>query len=396
MNALNFPRPKVPLAPILDLNFFRRSSISRSEHCILNVKNTRFTTSGRAAIALALEHANITPNDDVLIPAYHCESMIAPATKRGANVVFYKINPDTSIQLDDIKKKITAGTKAVIVTHYFGFEQSLREIKALCAQEGAVLIEDCAHAFFGASDNLPIGTTGDYAVASCMKFLPIYEGGLICSNTRGLTNLQLSAPSFIFQIKSFINTLELAVLYNRLGNLGKILNFLLNLKSALWAHVKTLRAEKYSAPLGPSSSDGGFGLDEVWIHKKISCFSKLIIRTSPLVDIAAKRRRNYQTINDALAALPGCHPLFKQLPEHTVPWVYPLYVNHPEKYFNKLKMQGIPIWRFGEFLDPSVTEKTCPVSVEYSRHIFQFPCHQSLSPQEIDWMLTQITKTFAD
>ncbi|MGZ3814284.1 MAG: aminotransferase class V-fold PLP-dependent enzyme, partial [Mucilaginibacter sp.] len=335
-----------------------------------------------------------TNGDEVLIPAYHCEAMVAPARWRGATVVFYGINRDTSIRLDDIASKISSRTRAIIVTHYFGFEQHLQDVKALCDKHGIVLIEDCAHALFGLSSGRAIGTTGDYAVASCMKFLPVYEGGLICSMTRNLSNLQLSSPSLMFQIKSAINCLEISVFYGRFGAMGRIINRFFKLKDKFWTFLKSFKSNR--GGLGPSSSEGGFGLDEAWIYKTMSWFSEWIVRHAPLGRIAEQRRLNYQSINATLAELPNCHPLFATLPEHTVPWVVPLYVEHPEKYFIPLKMQSVPVWRFGEFLDASVTEDVCPVSVEYSRHIFQFPCHQSLTPSEISWMLEKIKQIFSE
>ncbi len=395
MSNTNFPAPAIPPSALLD--FVSHKSLDNVDYpSILGVKNARFTTSGRASIALALEHAKITTGDEVLIPAYHCEAMVAPARWRGAKAVFYRINPDTSIQLNDIAAKITPKTRAIIVTHYFGFEQQLQAIRELCTKHSIALIEDCAHALFGMSSGQAIGTTGDYAIASCMKFLPIYEGGLICSTTQDISNIQLSPSSIIFQIKSAINCLETSVFYNRLGFFGLFFKTLFEIKDKLWIYIKSLNPERQNTQFGPSSSEGGFGLDEVWIHKTMSGFSGWLIRNAKLGYVAERRRQNYQTIHASLAALPNCHPLFPKLPEHTVPWVFPLYVDHPEKYFFSLKMQGVPVWRFGEFLDSGVTEDVCPVSVEYSQHIFQFPCHQSLSPGEIDWMLKKIKEIFSD
>ncbi|MBE0434369.1 MAG: DegT/DnrJ/EryC1/StrS aminotransferase family protein [Methylomicrobium sp.] len=394
MSTENLPAAKTPLSPLLDCNAISLS-VNTNRPCVLNIKDVQFTTSGLAAIGLALEHAGIKTGDEVLLPAYHCEAMIAPVKWRGAKTAFYEINRDTSIQLDDIEQRISQNTKAIIVTHYFGFEQDLKAIKNLCENRSITLIEDCAHAFFGLSSNQPIGTTGDYAIASCMKFLPIYEGGLIASSKHDLSKLALSPPNMLFQIKSALNNLEVALSYQRLGLAGKLINFGLKLKNRLWTYLKSRRTEQ-PKPLGPSSSEGGYDIDEEWIHKSMSIFSKLITRFTPLDSIAEKRRANYQALDKSLSTLPGCRPLFATLSEHTVPWVYPLYVENPKKYFTLLKTNGVPLWRFGEFLDPAVDAETYPLSVEYSQHILQFPCHQSLTPQELNWLITTITEIFTN
>lgn len=353
-------------------------------------------TSGRYAIALALEHMDTQPGDIVLVPAYHCEAMIAPVKWICAKPVFYCINKDTSVNLDDIKRKMTANVKAIIVTHYFGFLQDLTAIRTLCDQHGIKLIEDCAHAFFGLYDNYqPVGKVGDYTIASSMKFLPVYEGGILCSETINVSSINVTAPSIAFQLKSLLNTLEGSLDYNRLGNVGKLLSTILVLKDSAWTVLKKLKKSANLAT-GPSSSDGGYDLDDAWVHKTVSLSSKIIIKLTDMHGLAHRRRDTYQKLHAAFARLPNSRPLFEVLPIQIVPWVYPLYVNNPEKHFHNLKNQGVPIWRFGEFLDVDVNEKTCPVSVDYSRHVFQFPCHQSLTDADIDWMINKVTQALAE
>jgi len=389
MNS-DFPTPSVPLSPLLGFNKIDKPSI-RTFSSVLDIKNKQFTTSGRTAIALLLEHENIGYNDQILIPAFHCEAMVAPAQWAGAAPVFYRIHKDTSPDITDIKNKLNPNVKAIMVTHYFGFVQNLNEIRAICNQHNLLLIEDCAHALFGSNDQ-PIGRTGDYAIASTMKFLPVYEGGLLCSANKNLNGIDLTAPGITFQLKSLINTVENAIAYKRLGIAGKLIKQLFILKNLIWNSIKKQK-DQQPPKIGPSSSEGGFGLDSDWVHKSCSITTKLIIHFSNLNKSAQLRRQNYQMLHQALANLPNSHPLFDHLPANTVPFVYPLYVENPQHYFRKLKMLGVPIWRFGEFLVPEVTEKTCPVSVDYSAHVFQFPCHQSLTNEEIDWMINQITQT---
>jgi len=391
-----YPKPFIPLTPLLGSNFPATENYSPISS-VLSIKYSCTTTSGRYAIALALKHIGLKSGDAVLIPAYHCEAMVVPVKWMGVRPVFYSINADTSINLDDIRQKINSNVKVIIVTHYFGFVQDLKEIRDLCDQQGIRLIEDCAHAFFGADNNQQVvGKVGDYTIASSMKFLPLYEGGLLCSETIDLKDIELTSPAFSFQLKSLINTLERSLAYNRLGFTGKLLNAVFNLKSALWTALKKNRKSSQVVSSGPSSSDGGYGLDEEWIHKSISWPSQLIIRLSDLNNTAHRRRENYLKMDATLAKLPNCHPLFETLPQQVVPWVYPLYVNDPVQCFSMLKKQGVPIWRFGEFLDAEVDEKTCSVSVDYSKHIFQFPCHQSLSDRDISWMLSQITQILTE
>ena len=54
------------------------------------------------------------------------------------------------------------------------------------------------------------------------------------------------------------------------------------------------------------------------------------------------------------------------------------------------KKDGVPIVRFAEYLWQGVDASVCSASVDLSRHVLQFPCHQELQEQELDWMIDKI------
>jgi len=123
-NPLNFPKPRIPTSPVLSLASF---SSSKDQHVpsVLDAGGVRFVTSGKRAIALALQQMKIGKNDKVLLPAYHCITMVEPVIQTNATPVFYKINSDTSIDLDDIQARLDGSTKLLLVVHYFGFPQNI-------------------------------------------------------------------------------------------------------------------------------------------------------------------------------------------------------------------------------------------------------------------------------
>ena len=316
--------------------------------------------------------------------------MIEPVRMFKARPIFYRINRDTSLNIDDIKSKINDHTKAIIVTHYFGFSQNLDTIRQICDQYSLTLIEDCAHSFFGQCGDVSMGLLGDFAIASSMKFFPVYDGGILASNQNNLDQIKLSPPPLLFQLKSLVSMIDNAIQYKRLGIIGAIARLGLLIKTLIWSVIKKLRRLPADNRIGPSSSDGGFGLDEDWIHKDASCISTRVIQASDFRTISVARRRNYLKLEHALKSLPGCHALFEYMPDSTVPLVFPLYVDNAKIVFPELKRAGVPIWRFGEYLDSDIDDTVCPVSIDYSERIFQFPCHQSLTNEEIDWMIGQI------
>ncbi|WP_267873647.1 MULTISPECIES: DegT/DnrJ/EryC1/StrS family aminotransferase [unclassified Massilia] len=118
-------RPVIPLAPILSASSFRRAGGARAA-TVLDAGEYRLVTSGRVAIGLALREIGVKEGETVLVPAYHSPSMIPPVLWRGAQPVFYRVGADGAADLADLAAKITANTRALMVTHYFGFPRRWR------------------------------------------------------------------------------------------------------------------------------------------------------------------------------------------------------------------------------------------------------------------------------
>ncbi|QYF95069.1 DegT/DnrJ/EryC1/StrS family aminotransferase [Massilia sp. PAMC28688] len=377
-------QPRVPLAPLLSLSTFAAPRLPRPA-CVLDAGAVRLVTSGRIAIALALREMGVGAGDEVLVPAYHSMSMIPPVLSLGAHPVFYKVGADAALDLDDVASKLTAATRAIMVTSYFGIPQDLARIRAFCDLHGLLMLEDCAHCFFGEHGGRPVGSWGDYAIASSMKFFPIYEGGALVSARHALTTGRLSSAGRGFEAKAALNALERSFAYGRLPLVKALLWLPLRLKSALWNMIKR-RAPAGAPALTPSSSDSSYDFDPRWLDKQSSRFSRFVVRRASHARIVAQRRANYRFLELACASLPLCRPLFAALPPGACPWLFPLVVEQPEKLFRRLHNAGVPMTRFAEALWPGVDAGVCANSVHLSRHIIAFPCHQALLPEELAWM----------
>ena len=90
---VDFPKPRIPTSPVLSFTSF---SGDKHQHVlsVLDAGRAEFVTSGTIAIALALQQMKIGKNDKVLLPAYHCISMVEPVVQANATPVFYKINAE--------------------------------------------------------------------------------------------------------------------------------------------------------------------------------------------------------------------------------------------------------------------------------------------------------------
>jgi dTDP-4-amino-4,6-dideoxygalactose transaminase len=315
--------------------------------------------------------------------------MIEPVVWSGATPVFYRVKADTSVDLDDVATKLNGSTRLILAANYFGFPQDLSAIRTFCDANGLLMLEDCAHCFLGEHNGLPVGSYGDYAIASSMKFFPIYEGGALVSSRHSLAGLKLHSAGLGFEAKAAFNALEQSFEYKRLGLVKALLWLPMTLKDMLWGKIKAHSGHDASA-LAPGSSNGGFSFDPNWVGKRSSAFSRVMLRLVSRRRIGALRRRNYLKMEAALAGLPGCRPLFPALPDGVYPWVFPLQTDNPNAVFPWLKKQGVPIIRFGEFLWPGVDAGVCAASVDLSRRVMSFSCHQELREHEIEWMISKI------
>lgn len=379
-------KPQVPVRPILSLAAFGREKGKSAS--LLDAGNYQLTVNARAAIALAFRYANIGEGCSVLVPAYHCPAMVSPMAWLGVEPIFFPIRPDTTVDPEVLARYIRPNTRAMIAVHYFGFIHDFSPLRKFCDERNILLIEDCAHAFFGGNEQLKLGRHGDFAIASIMKFIPADDGGCLASARQSLASMETKPGNLLFQLKSALNILEVSCHYGRLW----LLRYPLKLKKWLWN-----KAKKKIQGLGRASgendvfeeSDDEFRFEPSSLGLKMSWPSIFIMKAMSFSGACASRRANYLTWMRSFTGISGCRPLFDDLPEGIYPQVFPLLVDDPVSLFSALKSKGVPIVRFGEYRWKGV-EGVCPVSDDLSRRVLQFPCHQALLPSELEWMIQMV------
>lgn len=370
-----------PMLPVLSARAFSGSKVVRSR-AITELAHVEPTASGTAAIALALEHAGVARGGEVLLPAYQCQSMIEPVRWAGATPRFYRLREDLQCDVDDLRARIGARTAAVIVPHYFGYVRDLSAVRAVCDECGVILIEDCAHAFFGGPDR-PVGAMGDYAIASLPKFFPVADGGLLASAHRTLANVGLGANAGAFEVKAAWNTIDEACAYGRLAGLRPAVAFARSLRRLAWRRQSSQQATNSRIASSSAACDGvpyEF-LDTARVKQRASRSTRWLLRRASWQRIISNRRGNYEHMVRELSRLPACRVLFPELAEQTVPYVVPLLIDD-ESVYAELRRARVPVWRWD-----GTQAATCEVSSRYARHLIQLPCHQELAAQEIERIL---------
>ena len=139
------------------------------------------TSSGTTALHLALLALGVGQGDEVLLPSYVCSAPLHAVYHSGATPVLVDVDPETgNMDPDDLKRRLTPRSKAIIVVHLFGLPASLSEIVGL----GLPVIEDCAQALGAELGREKIGTLGNVAICSfyATKIIATGEGGMLLSN----------------------------------------------------------------------------------------------------------------------------------------------------------------------------------------------------------------------
>jgi dTDP-4-amino-4,6-dideoxygalactose transaminase len=155
----------------------------------LNTDNIYFTNTGRTAFFLILKTLGIQGGDEVITQSFSCMAASQPILWVGAKPVYADISKDSfNIDWEDIKKKITEKTKAIVVQHLFGEPLNIkRQIEELNKdrKNKIFLIEDCAHALGADLDGNKVGSYGDFAYYSFSqdKGISCVQGGaVVCNN----------------------------------------------------------------------------------------------------------------------------------------------------------------------------------------------------------------------
>ncbi len=162
----------------------------------IGVKYAVFLNTCTSALEIAVKSLNLKKNDEVIVP---CETFIATGmavTSQGGKVVFANVNKDTfCLDLNEIKKRITKKTKAVMLVHFGGYMPfDIVEIKRFCKKKNIIIIEDCAHAIGSRLKKMNAGAVGDVGCFSffATKTITTAEGGMLTTNNKKIYDLALS------------------------------------------------------------------------------------------------------------------------------------------------------------------------------------------------------------
>ncbi|VVM06918.1 UDP-2-acetamido-2-deoxy-ribo-hexuluronate aminotransferase [Methylacidimicrobium cyclopophantes] len=143
----------------------------------LGVAHAIGVSSGTDALLLALQALGIGPGDEVICPSYTFFATAGSIARTGAKPVFADSCPGCwNLSPQEVKRKVTEKTKAVIPVHLFGQPAAMTSLLAVGREAGLAVIEDAAQAFGARSGDQRAGGRG---LLGCFSFFPTKNLGAL-------------------------------------------------------------------------------------------------------------------------------------------------------------------------------------------------------------------------
>ena len=175
---------------------------------LVNRKYACAVSSGTAALEIAVKSLGLKKNDEIIMPSFTIISNAISIIKNHAKPVL--VDSDMSnwnINIENIKKKITKKTKALMIPHIYGFPCEMDKILNICKKYKLYLIEDAAEMIGQTYKNKPCGSFGDISTFSfyANKHITTGEGGMVFTNNKNFFEKFNSFKNLSFGKKNRFN-----------------------------------------------------------------------------------------------------------------------------------------------------------------------------------------------
>jgi dTDP-4-amino-4,6-dideoxygalactose transaminase len=259
----------------------------------LTTEGMYYLNGGQACLIVISDFLLDHKISSVLLPSYLCPSIVNIFERQGLAFDFYQVRKDFSIDLEDLKNKLTTN-QAVYLINYFGFPHSAatRYFISDLQQKGKIVVEDNAQAGF------LLATTGDFVFNSMRKLVP-YDGGYLITrfNMHPYIQQYINRPNNRLRlIREYREKLH-PYLENGKGNYDHLVRLF------------TLSEQLYATDLVVLG-------DEV---------EKDHIEYLDWVGIKQARRQNYQYMSQLVKDIPEITPIFPTLLDGMMPMGFPIY-----------------------------------------------------------------------
>ena len=144
------------------------------------------STSGTAAIHVALGALDLEPGNEVITAPITDLGSVIPIISQGAIPIFADIDHTYNMDPADVERRITPRTRAILAVHLFGNPCDMARMRDIATRHHLVLIEDCSQAHLAEYDGRLVGTIGDIGCFSFQqsKHMTTGDGGMTITASR--------------------------------------------------------------------------------------------------------------------------------------------------------------------------------------------------------------------
>ncbi len=182
------------LAKVLSTGFSAKSAASMNEQLekkfasMHNQKYAITANSGTSTLHMALDAVGVGHGDEVIVPSLTVAMCGYAVWHCGAVPVYCDIDENTFlIDPNDLEKKITDRTKAIMVVHLYGLMCDMNKIMQIAKKYNIPIIEDCAQCYLGTDDKKrisgTIGAVGSWSFETT-KHMTSGDGGIVTTNNK--------------------------------------------------------------------------------------------------------------------------------------------------------------------------------------------------------------------
>lgn len=160
-----------------------------ARHC--GVRHALATSSGTAALFVSLKAMGIGRGDQVIVPAYTFVATYSAVISVGAVPVLTEIDESLNMDPEDIERRITGKTRAILPVHMLGNPCRMDAILEIAGKHDLPVIEDACQANGGSFQNRKLGTIGTMGAFSLNVFKTVTagDGGIIVTDDSNLYRL---------------------------------------------------------------------------------------------------------------------------------------------------------------------------------------------------------------
>ena len=159
----------------------------------MGAKHALCVNAGSSALICGLIGAGVGPGDEVIIPAYTWNATANAVIASRAVPVLADVDDSLTLDPEDVRRKLTSRTKAILPVHMRGAPADMAALTALASEHGLAVIEDVCQAAGATYRGSRLGTFGDAGAFSLQfnKIITTGEGGVMITNRDDLLELAI-------------------------------------------------------------------------------------------------------------------------------------------------------------------------------------------------------------